>query len=112
MKKALLMPLMLAGVFTLLSFTQKDTGPGDYDCEITIDASLPRLEMSSDMYGIFFEDINHASDGGLYAELIQNRDFEADRTPENITFVNNDSVGNSTGWRDKYKRPAPLHAWS
>lgn len=112
MKKALLMPLMLAGVFALLSFTQKDTGPGDFDCEITIDASLPQIQMSSDMYGIFFEDINHASDGGLYAELIQNRDFEADRTPENITFVNNDSVGNSTGWRDKYKRPAPLHAWS
>ncbi|MBO4596806.1 MAG: alpha-L-arabinofuranosidase [Bacteroidaceae bacterium] len=26
--------------------------------------------------GIFFEDINYAADGGLYAELIQNRDFE------------------------------------
>ena len=27
-------------------------------------------------YGIFFEDINHAADGGLYAELIRNRSFE------------------------------------
>ena len=28
------------------------------------------------LYGLFFEDINHAADGGLYAELIQNRAFE------------------------------------
>ena len=28
------------------------------------------------MYGIFFEDINYAADGGLYAELIMNRSFE------------------------------------
>ena len=28
------------------------------------------------MYGIFFEDINYAADGGLYGELIKNRSFE------------------------------------
>ncbi|MBD5459914.1 MAG: alpha-N-arabinofuranosidase, partial [Lachnospiraceae bacterium] len=28
------------------------------------------------LYGLFFEDINHAADGGLYAELVQNRSFE------------------------------------
>lgn len=32
--------------------------------------------ISSNLMGIFFEDINYAADGGLYAELIQNRDFE------------------------------------
>lgn len=31
-----------------------------------------------DLFGIFFEDLNHAADGGLYAELIQNRSFEFD----------------------------------
>ena len=30
----------------------------------------------SDFYGIFFEDINHAADGGLYGEMIRNRAFE------------------------------------
>lgn len=35
-----------------------------------------RKSISSDLFGIFFEDINYAADGGLYAELIQNRDFE------------------------------------
>ena len=32
--------------------------------------------ISPDLMGIFFEDISFAADGGLYAELIQNRDFE------------------------------------
>ena len=41
------------------------------------------------MYGLFFEDINYAADGGLYAELIKNRSFEF---PQNlmgwVTFGN------------------------
>ncbi len=32
--------------------------------------------ISTNLIGIFFEDINYSADGGLYAELIQNRDFE------------------------------------
>lgn len=32
--------------------------------------------ISPDLFGIFFEDINFAADGGLYAELVQNRSFE------------------------------------
>ncbi len=31
---------------------------------------------SPDLFGLFFEDINYAADGGLYAELVQNRSFE------------------------------------
>ena len=32
--------------------------------------------ISDNLFGLFFEDINYAADGGLYAELIQNRSFE------------------------------------
>ncbi|MBQ8158838.1 MAG: carbohydrate binding domain-containing protein [Prevotella sp.] len=32
--------------------------------------------VASTMYGLFFEDINYAADGGLYAELVMNRSFE------------------------------------
>ena len=32
--------------------------------------------ISSDLFGLFFEDINYSADGGLYAELVQNRSFE------------------------------------
>ena len=43
---------------------------------LTIDPSNPGPEISPFLYGIFFEDINHAVDGGLYAELVRNRSFE------------------------------------
>ena len=45
---------------------------------INVDASNPGIKVSPNLYGIFFEDINHAADGGLYAELISNRSFEDD----------------------------------
>lgn len=34
------------------------------------------VAISPDLFGIFFEDISYAADGGLYAELVQNRSFE------------------------------------
>ena len=37
---------------------------------------LDKLKISDVMFGIFFEDINYGADGGLYAELVANRDFE------------------------------------
>ncbi len=40
-----------------------------------VDAAQSK-SISDHLIGIFFEDINYAADGGLYAELIQNRDFE------------------------------------
>lgn len=47
------------------------------EAKITIDPSQSK-KISDLLIGIFFEDINYAADGGLYAELIQNRDFEYD----------------------------------
>ncbi len=38
--------------------------------------SAEKLYQTGDLYGIFFEDINHAADGGLYAETVRNRSFE------------------------------------
>ena len=35
-----------------------------------------KKNISDKLIGIFFEDISYAADGGLYAELVQNRDFE------------------------------------
>ncbi len=43
---------------------------------ISIDARQRGPQVSPMLYGIFYEDINHAADGGLYAELIRNRSFE------------------------------------
>ena len=42
---------------------------------VTIDGKQQK-EISDKLIGIFFEDISYAADGGLYAEMVQNRDFE------------------------------------
>ncbi|MCM3634243.1 DUF1080 domain-containing protein [Paenibacillus camelliae] len=44
--------------------------------EINVDADRPQHEISPTMFGLFYEDINYAADGGLYGELIHNRSFE------------------------------------
>ena len=43
--------------------------------QITVNEKKETAKLG-DLYGIFFEDINHAADGGLYAELVRNRSFE------------------------------------
>jgi alpha-L-arabinofuranosidase len=48
---------------------------------ITVDVTAPKRVLSSEMYGIFFEEISHAGNGGLYTELVQNRDVEASTIP-------------------------------
>lgn len=47
---------------------------------ITVDASHPGAAISPRMFGIFFEDINFAADGGIYPELVKNRSFEFDKS--------------------------------
>lgn len=46
------------------------------DYAITVDPGAKGAKIDDTMYGVFFEDINRAADGGLYAELVQNRSFE------------------------------------
>ncbi len=46
------------------------------DNTITVQTAKLGAPVQSTMYGIFFEDINYAADGGLYAELVMNRSFE------------------------------------
>ncbi len=62
--------------------------------QATLTASGSSYPISDMLMGIFFEDINYAADGGLYAELVQNRDFEY--AP---------GEGHAKGW-------GPEYAWS
>ena len=45
---------------------------------ITVQVNKPGAAVSKNMYGLFFEDINFAADGGLYPELVKNKSFETD----------------------------------
>ncbi|WP_071145051.1 alpha-L-arabinofuranosidase C-terminal domain-containing protein [Bacteroides ihuae] len=49
--------------------------------ELVIQTKKLGAEIQPTMYGLFFEDINYAADGGLYAELVKNRSFEF---PQNL----------------------------
>ncbi|MCO5612500.1 hypothetical protein L7F22_066768 [Adiantum nelumboides] len=53
---------------------------------LTVDASQSGRPIPSNLFGIFFEEINHAGAGGLWAELVANRGFEAggQSSPSNI----------------------------
>lgn len=69
--------------------------------------------ISDKLIGIFFEDINYSADGGLYAELIQNRDFEYDEADggreANWTATNSWSlVGEGTTFN--IETADPVHA--
>ncbi len=53
---------------------------------INIDVASQKAEIQPSMYGLFFEDINRAMDGGLYAEMILNRGFEENTLPSGCTY--------------------------
>jgi alpha-L-arabinofuranosidase len=59
----------------------------------TVDASQPVGKVSPTLYGLMTEEINHSYDGGLYAELIQNRAFlDNATTPVHWSVVNDNGA--------------------
>ena len=48
--------------------------------ELLVNTKKVGAPIQSTMYGMFFEDINYAADGGLYGELVKNRSFEFPQT--------------------------------
>lgn len=70
MKKNLITKITLCGLLLngLYANAQKT------NLEVDITNTVTKIQPT--MYGVFFEDINFAADGGLYAEMIKNRSFE------------------------------------
>jgi len=59
--------------------------------KITVDVNKPGHAISPALFGIFFEDINLSSDGGLYPEMVRNRSFEDADTLQNWKFTSSNS---------------------
>ncbi|MCX7597978.1 MAG: alpha-L-arabinofuranosidase [Armatimonadetes bacterium] len=55
--------------------------------DVTVNTVQPGPRLSPRLWGIFFEELNHAGDGGLYAELVRNRGLEDAATPEGWTLI-------------------------
>ena len=75
---------------TVTTYNSADT-VADYT--LSIDASDKIHDISDLLYGIFFEDINFAADGGLYAEKIVNRSFEYGKIATDNEFHGYSRVG-------------------
>lgn len=52
------------------------TWAADSKVNAVVRADQPGHTIPETLYGIFFEDINYAADGGIYAELVANRGFD------------------------------------
>ncbi len=83
LKKCFLIALT-AGCIAQASFAQTPT--------LTLDFSAPGANVSPMLYGLMTEEINHAYDAGLYAELVRNRIFKDNKnTPEGWSLIKDDS---------------------
>ncbi|MGC4102607.1 alpha-L-arabinofuranosidase C-terminal domain-containing protein [Ferruginibacter sp.] len=60
---------------TAKSFAEKNPGLKPVNVSLSVNMNAKK-QISNNLIGVFFEDLNYAADGGLYAELVQNRDFE------------------------------------
>src|SRR5512133_1864222 len=77
----------VAGFLIAASFFASGLQAANPVSRLTIDAAHPSHAVSPTLYGIFFEDINCSADGGLYAELVRNRNFEDSDKPAYWTAV-------------------------
>jgi len=116
------MKQLLTSLTALLLVSGGCTSGEEPEATIRIDLARRGADIPASMYGIFFEEINHAGDGGLYAELIQNRGFEDSSVPEGYTvkgdriFPPADRTNHLTGARPHPDlsfrwNPDPIPAW-
>ena len=101
--------------------TRQHTRSPPFAGTITVDAGAPGARIPSGLYGVFFEEISHAGDGGLYAELIRNRGFEDARIPPGCTLESGFIVpprtphfdtGHPADWRLRWDEISEIPAWS
>ena len=64
---------------------------------VTIQADQPGAVVSSNLFGIFFEEINYAGDGGLYGEMVRNRSFAESSNPDFWSLATSGTAVGSMG---------------
>jgi len=70
---------------------------GQTTATITIHADQPGAAVSSNLFGVFYEEINYAGEGGLYAEMVRNRAFYSSKKADFWTLV---AQGDAKGTMD------------
>jgi alpha-L-arabinofuranosidase len=69
--------------------------PGQASATVSIQAGLAGAVVSSNLFGIFFEEINFAGEGGIYAEMVRDRAFYNPANADYWTFVSQGSAAGS-----------------
>lgn len=119
--KRLLRPSAFILIVIIGISSRGQDAPGS--ASITIDAGKRGNPISPTLHGIFFEEISHAGEGGLYAELIQNRGFEELRLPPGTHLENGFIVpertphfsmpnGGISDWKMEWPLKSEWPAWS
>jgi alpha-L-arabinofuranosidase len=68
--------VLAVGLAAVIMLVNPFAGGAADTATLTVRADKPGAKISPTMWGIMFEDLNFAADGGLYAELVKNRSFE------------------------------------
>lgn len=80
---------------------------------IHIHTKKVKFPTAPEFYGLFFEDINHAADGGLYPEMIRNRAFEDSLLPEGCTTDPNERIFvTEYGWPGAFNHGEGMDEWA
>lgn len=80
---------------------------------ITVDVAHPAHPIPETLWGIFFEDINMSTDGGIYPELVRNRSFEDADTPADWKFTSADGKSEaSICMANVHGQPVPLNCFN
>ena len=71
-----------------------------------------RFPVAADLYGLFFEDISRAGDGGLYPEMLRNRSFEDSLMPAGcISEDGGKTFVSPTGWIEEFNNGEGMTQW-
>ena len=80
--------------------------------KVSIRTKETRFPVAPDLYGLFFEDISRAGDGGLYPEMLRNRSFEDSLLPEGcVTKDGGKTFESPTGWIDEFNGGEGMNSW-
>ncbi len=106
-KSLVLTITLLSGFQQAPVFAQQSPGKVNTPYRVELNVDKLGIDISPTLNGIFFEDINHANDGGISAQLIQNNSFQAYNVPGS----------NEIGPADKKfpefsKSPTDIYAWT
>ncbi|MBN2296176.1 MAG: hypothetical protein JXM70_27340 [Pirellulales bacterium] len=87
--------ILVFGLLIVLGGTNDSTSV--WAVEVVVDVEAASRPVSERLWGVFYEDINHAADGGLYAELVRNRSFE-DHVVAPRCRRQDGKISSPTGW--------------